>query len=116
MNMLVLIHCAPSAHSARLALDCIDAALRRGDRVAAFFDGDGVWHAQPAEALDPGLSDLHQRYAQMAGQYPGLQLLVCRAAQSRRFVQSLPAGWSESGLTELAGHIEQSACVVTFSA
>lgn len=116
MNILLLVHCAPATHSAALAFGCANQAVLSGHRVEVFFDADGVWHTQAPAALDAGLDDLHQAYAQLVAKHDDLRLLVCRAALSRRHAQALPDGWHASGLTELAGHIEQADRVLTFSA
>lgn len=113
---LILIHCAPSTHNARLAWDCVHQAAQRGEQVVVFFDGDAVWHAQAVAALDPGLTDLHERYQSLAKNNRLMRLLVCRAGHARRSTETLSANWQASGLTELATLVEQSQHVMTFSA
>lgn len=115
IKWLIVIHCAPSTHNARLAWDCVHQAVQRDEQTAVFFDGDGVLHAQTIAALDNGLSDLHQSYQSMVQDNDALRLLVCRAAYARRSIDELPTGWQVSGLTELAMMAEQSQHVVTFS-
>ena len=115
IKWLILIHCAPSTHNARLAWDCVNQIARRGEQAEVFFDGDGVWHAQSITALDSGLTDLHQSYQSLANDSQTVRLLVCRAAHARRSSGELPAGWQASGLTELATKVESSHRVMTFS-
>jgi len=115
MKIIVLIHCSPSAYNARLAWQCVDQSLQLGHQVDAFFDSDGVEHAQPINALDKGLLDLHQAYHQLDQQYEGVRLLICRAALARRSKQALSAGWQLSSLTTLAESITQADRVLTFS-
>lgn len=99
-----------------MAWQMIQQASQSAYQVSVFFDGDGIWHAQPVGALDPGLIDLHQEYNELNQKSKGLRLLVCRAALTRRTNQSLNKAWQSSGLTELAEYIEQANHVVTFAA
>ncbi len=115
IKWLIVIHCAPSTHNARLAWDCVHQAVQRDEQTVVFFDGDGVLHAQAIAALDDGLNDLQQSYQSMAQNNQAVRLLVCRAAYARRSVDELSTGWQVSGLTELAMMTEQSQHVMTFS-
>ena len=121
MHWLLIVHTAPASMVAESALQLSRAALADGIRVTVFFHADGVYHALPVAAMDPGTSSLHEHYSEQAAaaetaqpDRQHLQLLVCRASLSRRSEQALPPPWQSSGLIALAELLQQADRVISF--
>lgn len=117
-HWLLIVHAAPSSMPAQAAQELATAALAAGIAVTVFFHADGVYHALPVAATDPGLVALHERYSALAANHagldPALQLLVCRASLSRRSQCCTAAPWQLSGLIQLAALLQQADRVVSF--
>jgi sulfur relay (sulfurtransferase) complex TusBCD TusD component (DsrE family) len=119
MHWLLVVHSAPDAMSSQAAQQLSCAALADGVRLTVFFHADGVYHALPVAAMDPGLVSLHERYSNSAASDNdatggGLQLLVCRASLSRRSGYSAQSPWQSSSLIQLAELLQDADRVISF--
>ncbi len=119
MHWLIIVHSAPASMVAESALQLSRAALADGIQVTMFFHADGVYHALPVAAMDPGTRSLHEHYNEQAARSAQahkqhLQLLVCRASLSRRSEQALLPPWQSSGLIAMAELLQQADRVISF--
>ncbi len=119
MHLLLIVHTAPSSTRAAAALQLAASALAEGLQVTVFFHADGVYHALPVQAFDPGLQAANDAYLQLAmadDKKPALHLLLCRASLSRRTRLEPAAPWQQSGLIELAELLHVADRVISFAA
>lgn len=115
MKILIIVTESPWGSTLGVsALRLARAMLAAKTQIAAvFFRGDGVYHAQPARAVDGGTPNLCLEWQALAGP-AGIPLLLCSSAAGRR-LQEAPAGaYREAGLVELMEIMAGSDRVVSF--
>lgn len=115
MKILIIVNEGPWGSSLGVtALRLVRAMIAGKNQVAAvFFREDGVYHAQPGQAVDAGTPNLVEEWAALGGK-AGIPLLLCSASASRR-LDKVPAGpYRRAGLAELLDIMASSDRVVTF--
>ena len=115
MKVLVVIEASPWGGSrAVTALRLVRALLADGMTVDSIhFRGDGVYHALPGRAADPGTPDLHAAWRELAAAHE-FPLLLCSSAAIRRLDSTPLTGFREAGLPELLERAAACARVLTF--
>lgn len=115
MKILIIVNESPWGSTLGVsALRLTRAMLAAKAQIAAiFFNGEGVYHAQPARAVDSGTPDLCREWQALAGP-AGIPLLLCSSAAGRRLQEAPAGGYREAGLVELMEIMAGSDRVVSF--
>jgi tRNA 2-thiouridine synthesizing protein D len=119
VNILLMVNSSPWGSTvSNTACRFLRAALAQGVEVpAVFFQGDGVYHAEPGRQTDPGAQDLHHEFARLARENQ-IDLMLCSAAAARRLsagtIAELPMPYREAGLGEWLALLSRFERVVSF--
>lgn len=115
MKVLVIVNESPWGSTLPVtALRMVNALLGGGAGIeAVFFRGDGVYNALPGRASDAGTPALAEAWRELS-ESPGIPMLLCSSAASRRLDSAPGAGFREAGLAEVLERMARCDRVVSF--